>query len=944
MDFRSARGACELVSADDAGERLQGFAARAFREHLLQRGDSRKQAHQAASEGRLLVNDATRPGHHVLCASDVVTLVAPPHEAAQSGLPRRMVVSLEDADAGGGRGGAQGLRGALAASAGALAFRDYYRAQRLCSAAQWEAAFAALLQPLPLSVRFNLASQTRRFAAEDVELAAAAASASTAPVPWLGSEHALQLAPGAVERGFAPAFSELVSRAAAVGELCQQEAASMLPPALLAPILPTHHVLDLCCAPASKTSQLLDMMAAAAALLAAEGGGAATSTEGGGLLIANDLETPRAERALRRLWTQHSAAAVVTHGDARSFIPPSLGTSGPPLRFDRVLVDAPCSGDGTLRKNPEKWPRWTVWPAVANHALQLQILRRALALLAPGGRLAYSTCSLNPLECEAVVAAALREANSAGAPGAPGAPGVPPRRAGGPPEFALLSASDALPARARGAITPGVSEWLVPVPALASSADAARGGEGARGGNWVCVRTYQEAERVLGEGAGCTDGAEGAEAQAAAGKPTPRILPTMFAPPPDRRAGGEGTRDHARNVGASDGGCGGVDGDASQDAVDLSRCARVLPTGADCGAFFAALIARRAASVPPDAPSDHQTLRPGTRPAPAADLPAPADALFAPLCALSPDAEAQLRAFFALPQQPTGPPAQTPLALAVCVTRALRAALERAGSPLARERAAELEPLAPLVVSVPPALLRLSTRGGAEAGCAEEEAGGAAGAGAAFPARLAVLGGGIPTFSRMPAGARWPAERPWRVCQQAAAMLGARAARRVLWLCPQEYVRFLRAARCPNPSELAALGRLRGWAGCCRAPDGGGAGRGRGEAAPRDDAALEPEPECGAVVVGIAAQPSEPRLDRPSAEPEPCPRAGERAPPALYVAAVLIRADGPGPGTETAGLGLELLAGADVARRYEEVARRLYGGACEGSRGGACAGSGSGRL
>ena len=60
-----------------------------------------------------------------------------------------------------------------------------------------------------------------------------------------------------------------------------------------------------------------------------------------------------------------------------------------------------------MRKSPEKWSKWTVGAALANHPVQLSILRRALRLLAPGGKLVYSTCSLNPIEDEAVVAAAL---------------------------------------------------------------------------------------------------------------------------------------------------------------------------------------------------------------------------------------------------------------------------------------------------------------------------------------------------------------------------------------------------------------------------------------------------------------------------------------------------------------------------------------------------------
>jgi 16S rRNA (cytosine967-C5)-methyltransferase len=76
-------------------------------------------------------------------------------------------------------------------------------------------------------------------------------------------------------------------------------------------------------------------------------------------------------------------------------------------RFDRILVDAPCSGTGTLARNPEI--KWRLRPSdLAHlHARQVALLRNALQLLAPGGRLVYSTCSLEPEENEAVVEAAL---------------------------------------------------------------------------------------------------------------------------------------------------------------------------------------------------------------------------------------------------------------------------------------------------------------------------------------------------------------------------------------------------------------------------------------------------------------------------------------------------------------------------------------------------------
>lgn len=75
--------------------------------------------------------------------------------------------------------------------------------------------------------------------------------------------------------------------------------------------------------------------------------------------------------------------------------------------FDRILVDVPCSSDGTMRKEPKVLHRWKVLNGLNHHGLQVSLLSRGIELLKPGGRLIYSTCSLNPMECEAVVQTAL---------------------------------------------------------------------------------------------------------------------------------------------------------------------------------------------------------------------------------------------------------------------------------------------------------------------------------------------------------------------------------------------------------------------------------------------------------------------------------------------------------------------------------------------------------
>jgi tRNA (cytosine34-C5)-methyltransferase len=79
------------------------------------------------------------------------------------------------------------------------------------------------------------------------------------------------------------------------------------------------------------------------------------------------------------------------------------------VRYDRIVCDVPCSSDAAIRKIPQKWAKWSTKDGQSLHPLQLQILKRGIEVLKVGGKISYSTCSLNPIENEAVVAAALKE-------------------------------------------------------------------------------------------------------------------------------------------------------------------------------------------------------------------------------------------------------------------------------------------------------------------------------------------------------------------------------------------------------------------------------------------------------------------------------------------------------------------------------------------------------
>jgi len=179
--------------------------------------------------------------------------------------------------------------------------------------------------------------------------------------------------------------------------------------ALLLSVGENQSVLDLCAAPGNKMLALARAAGPGARIVAAD--------RYGHRLRA--LETQ-----LRRTATSGVNLVALDATEALPFA----------CRFERVLVDAPCSGTGTLARNPEI--RWRLRPEDIGDLAgrQARILRNALALLAPGGRLVYATCSIEPEENEEVARAVLGEmggirlAHSAGTLAANLVPGVDPGR------------------------------------------------------------------------------------------------------------------------------------------------------------------------------------------------------------------------------------------------------------------------------------------------------------------------------------------------------------------------------------------------------------------------------------------------------------------------------------------------------------------------------------
>ena len=157
-----------------------------------------------------------------------------------------------------------------------------------------------------------------------------------------------------------------------------QEPSAMAPAAIL-PVEPGDRVLDLCAAPGGKSTQL------------------SARLKGEGLLVSNDISPSRAKALLKNLELAGADRAVVL-----SEAPYRLAARFPEY-FDKVLVDAPCSGEGMFHKEPAIMKNWEQYGNEYYARLQREILPEAVKMLAPGGRLVYSTCTFSPMEDEQTV-------------------------------------------------------------------------------------------------------------------------------------------------------------------------------------------------------------------------------------------------------------------------------------------------------------------------------------------------------------------------------------------------------------------------------------------------------------------------------------------------------------------------------------------------------------
>ncbi|OQS03166.1 tRNA (cytosine-5-)-methyltransferase NSUN2 [Thraustotheca clavata] len=218
------------------------------------------------------------------------------------------------------------------------------------------------------------------------------------------------------------AVNNFIRDQALIGSVLRQESMNMLLPRFM-DLQPNHNVLDLHGSGASRAAVFVERMLDS------------DSKEPTGVVLVNEPDAASATKAIRVVSNTVSNASniIITTHKAEEF-PEAFDES---LVFDRVLCSVPCSGDGSIRKYPEKWRTWTPTTSLPYHATQVELAQKALQSLKVGGYMVYCTRSFHPIENEAVVAQILRTANGA---------------------YELVDASSFVPELKT---RPGVSSWQV---------------------------------------------------------------------------------------------------------------------------------------------------------------------------------------------------------------------------------------------------------------------------------------------------------------------------------------------------------------------------------------------------------------------------------------------------------------------------------------------------
>ncbi|XP_010733993.3 RNA cytosine C(5)-methyltransferase NSUN2 [Larimichthys crocea] len=295
-------------------------------------------------------------------------------------------------------------------------FEHYYKELGLVPDGEFEQFMEAMREPLPATIRITgykshakeiLHCLKEKYFKDILELEFEGQKIEAPqPLSWYPDEQAwhTNMSRKIIRKSpLLEKFHQFLVSETESGNISRQEAVSMIPPLLLK--IESHHkILDMCAAPGSKTAQLIEMLHADMEVPFPEG-----------FVIANDVDNKRCYLLVHQAKRLNSPCIMVVNHDASCIPTLKIDVEGKKdiLFYDRILCDVPCSGDGTMRKNIDVWKKWTTSNSLHLHGLQLRIAVRGVEQLAVGGRMVYSTCSLNPIEDEAVIAALLEKSEGA---------------------------------------------------------------------------------------------------------------------------------------------------------------------------------------------------------------------------------------------------------------------------------------------------------------------------------------------------------------------------------------------------------------------------------------------------------------------------------------------------------------------------------------------------
>eukprot|EP01117_Protostelium_nocturnum_P010520 TRINITY_DN3789_c0_g1_i2.p1 TRINITY_DN3789_c0_g1~~TRINITY_DN3789_c0_g1_i2.p1 ORF type:complete len:456 (-),score=180.05 TRINITY_DN3789_c0_g1_i2:839-2161(-) len=299
-------------------------------------------------------------------------------------------------------------------------FEAYYKMQKIVPEEEWDQFITALKRPLPTTFRVTEGCEFEKEIKERLFAFRAKGKINLDDGRTVEPPQLLDWYPNNAGWYYdvsrkdlktnkeAKEFTTFLQNQTQCGYISRQEAVSMIPPMFLQ-VEPHHRVLDMCAAPGSKTAQIIEYLHR-------------DSTNPTGCVVANDADFKRCYTLIAQIQRYQTPCVLVTNQEAQRFpflktfpedeTTPREGITNDgraTFQFDRVLADVPCSGDGTLRKNPDIWGEWGVGKSLGLHKLQTQIAMRGVNLLKAGGRMVYSTCSMSPIENEAVVCEILRQ-------------------------------------------------------------------------------------------------------------------------------------------------------------------------------------------------------------------------------------------------------------------------------------------------------------------------------------------------------------------------------------------------------------------------------------------------------------------------------------------------------------------------------------------------------